>query len=483
MSNSLKKRTAQAIFWSFIDKGGQQLIQLVFGVILARILFPSEMGIYALLAIFSAIANLLQESGFSSALIREKAPTQKDYTSVFYFNISVSIFLYTALYFTTPSIAAFYDKPILAPLAKITFLAFVFNAFGIIQNVHLVKQMDFKTNTRITLIASSAAGLAAITLAFKGYGVWSLAIQLVLQSALRSILLWVYVKWRPTGGFSFASIKSMTSYSIKLLATSLMNHLCRNLYSNIIGKYFSVYQTGIYNCANKYSTLPQTVISDAIKTAAFPALSKIDDDIEYTQKAFRKVVRITAFLSFPVAILVIIVAKPVILLLITDKWIDAVPLLQVLMVGMAFYPLYNLVSMLLQTLGKTGLILRLEFIRNCLELSLIFFTIEYGVFGLVTGISAVAVLAFFMGMIWAGSSIKYNLTEILKDVVPYILISIISITPFYFLYKLGITNMYASVAISSFGGLLLYLGILKLAGSVILDESIAFLNQIMNKKG
>lgn len=480
MSNSLKKRTAQAIFWSFIDKGAQQLIQLVFGVVLAHILLPSDMGVFALLAIFTVVANILQESGFSSALIRKKNPSEEDYASVFYFNISISILVYTILYFTTPYIANFYDKPILEPLAKVAFLAFLFNSFGLIQNVQLIRRMDFKTNTRITLIASSIAGIVAITMALQGYGVWSLALQLVVQCLLRSFLLWIYVKWRPKAGFSLFHIKNMASYSAKLLATSLMNQICGNIYSNIIGKLFNDHQTGVYSYANKYSVLPQTVISDGIRTAAFPALTQIEDDLGYTKKAFRKVVRITAFVSFPVALLIIVVAKPLIILLITDKWADSIPLLQILAIGGAFYPLYSLVGTLLQTLGKTGAILRLEMFRNILTLSLIFVTINFGVIGLVSGASLVSIIAFTVGIIYAGTMIKYNFIEIAKDTIPYLLISSISIIPFTFLQHFGISNLYALLFIPTITGLILYLVILKVAGAVILDESIAFLRQLIN---
>lgn len=481
MKQSLKKRTAQAIFWSFMDKGGQQLIQLVFGVVLARVLLPSDIGIFALLAIFSAVANILQESGFSSALIRKKEPLEEDYTSVFYFNISISLLLYSILYFASPAIATYYDKPILESLSRLVFLAFVFNSFGLVQNVQLIRRMDFKTNTRITLIASTTAGLAAITLAMKGYGVWSLAIQLVLQSLLRSTFLWLFVRWKPSSSFSIGRIKTMASYSFNLLLTSVMNQICGNIYSNIIGKIFSDHQTGVYSYANKYSVLPQSVISDGIKTAAFPALSKIKNDLGYTKRAFRKVVRITAFVSFPVAILIIVVAKPLILLLITDKWADSIPLLQILAIGGAFYPLYSLVSTLLQTLGNTNLIFRLELFRNLLALSLIAVMLQFGVKGLVSGASIVCIVAFIVGMFIGGRKINYNLIEIAKDTIPYGLIALVSIFPFIYLEHWGLENLYALLIIPSVLGCIIYLGILKISGAVILNDTITFLRQLVNK--
>lgn len=480
MNNSLKQRTGFAIFWSFIDKGGQQLIQLVFAIVLARILLTSEIGTFALLAIFIAVANILQESGFSAALIRKKNPEKEDFSSVFYFNIGVSIVVYLLLFLVAPLIAQFYENPELTNLSRIVFLSFLFNAFGIVQNVMLIRKMDFKTNTRITLISGTLAGVLAIAAALSGWGIWSLAVQLVLQTLLRNVLLWFFVKWKPQSGFSSTHLKSMLPYSSKLLATSLMNQVCGNVYANIIGKFFNTHQAGIYSQANKLSIIPQSVISDGIRSAAFPALTKIENDLAYTKKAFRKVVRIIAFVSFPVAMLVVVVAKPAILLVFTEKWQDSIPILQILAIGTAFYPLYSSVSTLLQTIGKTNLIFKLEMGRNILGLSLIFITIGYGVAGLAIGISFVSIVAFFVGMTIAGRSIKYRVVEILKDTVSHLLIAAVAILPFGCLEYLGIRNLYALLLIPCLG-LLVYLGLLKMLGSVILDDSIQFFKQQFNK--
>lgn len=481
MNKTLKQKTGFAIFWSFIDKGGQQAIQLIFGIVLARILFPSEIGLFALLAIFTSAANILQESGFSAALIRKDKPEEEDFSSVFYFNISISIFIYAILFLGAPLISWFYENPILTALSRVVFLSFVFNAFAIIQNVTLVIKMDFKTNTKITLTASSIAGIVAITSAYYGMGVWSLALQLVLQTFLRSVLLWLLVKWRPTTSFSSYHLKKMMPYSMKLLATSVMNQICSNLYTNIIGKHFNSSQAGVYSQANKFSIIPQSVISDGIRSAAFPALAKIKDDVIYTKKAFRKVMRITAFISFPIALIIIITAKPIILLLLTDKWQESIPILQILAVGAAFYPLYTLIATLLQTIGKTGLIFKLESFRNILALALILVTIKYGVHGLVAGMSLTSTTAFFVGIIIAGRHINYSLTEIIKDIAPYGLIAFISIAPFFFLPLLGLDNLLALLVIPSLVGTLIYLTILKVLGSVILHDSISFFKQQLSK--
>lgn len=480
MSSSLKQRTGFAIFWSFVDKGGQQLIQLIFSVVLARILLTSEIGTFALLAIFIAVANILQESGFSAALIRKKEPQKEDFSSVFYFNVGVSFIIYFILFFTAPLISWFYENPVLTDLSRVVFLSFLFNAFGIIQNVVLIRNMDFKTNTKITLISGTLAGVVAVVAALNGYGIWSLVLQLVMQTLLRNVFLWIFIKWRPKAGFSFKHLKSMIPYSSKLLATSVMNQICGNLYANIIGKFFNTHQAGVYSQANKLSIIPQSVISDGIRSAAFPALAKTEGDVAYTKRAYRKVVRILAFVSFPIAALIVVVAKPVILLVFTEKWADSIPILQILALGAAFYPLYSSVSTLLQVTGKTDLIFKMEGTRNILALSLIFITIKFGVIGLVLGISFVGAVAFFGGMIFGGRTIEYKVLEIIKDTMPFLLIAFISIFPFWFLESLGVENLFALLLIPILG-IFAYLGILKLLGSVILDDSIAFFREQLSK--
>ncbi|WP_165020338.1 lipopolysaccharide biosynthesis protein [Dysgonomonas sp. ZJ279] len=470
MSEPLKKKTAVALTWSFIDKGGQQVIQLVFMFILARLLSTDDFGLIAVLAIFTAVANLLQESGFSSALIRKKEVLNQEYSSIFYFNISISIFLYIVLFFCAPFISAYYDKPILTNLSRFIFLSFVFNALSIIQNVNLVRNMDFKTNTRITLIAGCISGIIAIVMAFSGYGVWSLAAQLVIQSFLRSVFLWIFIKWRPQGGFTFLHIKRMSSFSIKVLLTAILNQVCSNIYAIIIGKYFSISQAGIYGQSVKLNNIPQSVISDGIKSVAYPLLTHINDD-ERGIRAYRKIMRITAFISFPIALIMIVMAKPIVMILLSEKWIDAIPILQILAVGGSVFPLYSLIATLLQHRGKSGRFFIIELIRNILSLTSILISIRYGVLGLVTGVSIVNILAFFIGYVFVGRVTTYKLKHVLSDIFPYISIAIISFAPLYFFNRI-IENNFLLLAVQLILGTGIYILIVKLLGSKVLDDCI-----------
>lgn len=481
MADSLKRKTGLAFFWSFIDKGGQQVIQFVFLYILVRLVAKEDFGLVTVLAIFTAVANLLQESGFSAALIRKKDVNPQEYSSVFYFNISVGALIYIILFLSAPAISWYYEKPILTDLSRFIFLAFVFNSFGIIQNVNLIKKMDFKTNTRITLFAGCLSGIIAIIMAYKGAGVWSIAAQQVLHSFIRSLLLWIFVKWRPERKFSHVHIKDMSSFSIKILLTSLLNQVCANIFPLIIGKKFSFLQVASYGQGIKLNNIPQSIISDGLKSVAYPLLSNIEHEGTRGKKIFRKVMRITAFISFPVAMMLIILAKPIITIYLTPEWSDVVPILQILAIGGAFYPLYSLISSLLQYKGKSGLLLRLEVFRNILLLSSILISIRYGMMGLVAGISIVNIIAFFVGIYVSGKSIAYNLKEVIMDITPYMCIAILSFLPLLFLNRTGIENIYLLFFIPLITGSFLYLVIIKLLGSVVLQETIDFVKQSMHK--
>lgn len=481
MAYSLKRKTGLALFWSFIDKGGQQIIQFAIFYVLARLVVKEEFGLIGVLAVFTLIANILQESGFSSALIRKKEILASEYTAVFYFNVSVSICIYIIFFFCAPFISVFYEQPALTDLSRFIFLSFVFSAFGIVQNVNLVRKLDFKTNTRITLSASLVSGLVAILMAYKGFGVWSLAVQIVLQSFLRSVLLWLFVRWMPERAFRFVHIREMSPYSLKILLTSLMNQICNNILPLIIAKKYSFAQVAFYERGNKLNNSPQSIISDGIKSVAYPLLSSIGEDEVRGKRIYRKVIRMTSFISFPAAMLLIVLAKPVVALYLPPDWGSVAPILQLLAVGGAFYPLYNLIGSLLQYKGKSGMLFYVELIRNVLLLTSVFFTINYGVMGLVAGISMVNVVSFFIGIYIAGRYISYSMKEVLKDISPYLAVALVTILPFGLLERFGVDNVFLLLFIPLIAGGVLYLLIIKQLGSVVIKDTIEFIKQSFKK--
>jgi O-antigen/teichoic acid export membrane protein len=477
MPDSLKKKSSSAFFWNFIDKGGQQVIQLGFLMALARLLTEDDFGMLAVLAIFTVVANILQESGFSAALIRKKDAGEADYSSVFYFNIAISLFIYGALFLSAPLIAAYYEQPELTNLSRVIFLSFVFNAFGIIQNVHLQKRMDFRSNTRITLVAGLVAGLVAIEMAYSGYGVWSLVVQLVLQAFIRSSLLWLVIKWRPSLLFSPDKLKNMASYSVNLLATAVFNQVAAYVYPMIIGKYFSMTQAGYYGQANKLNTIPQSIISDSLQGVAYPLLTKLDNE-DRLRRIFRKIVRITSFICFPVALLIIITAQPVVELVLSEKYLNSVPILRLLAVSGAVYPLYVLSGTLLKAVGKSGLLLKTEMLRNLLLIGSAFITCRWGILAMVAGFALVYILSFVVSFYFSGREISYRLKDVLKDMFPYMSISLLTFLPLHF-FSHFIDNGWLLFASQVIIGGSIYLLAVKLLGSKVMKDCLEF---IQNKQ-
>lgn len=475
---SLKEKTVSALFWSFMDKGGQQIFQFVFLLFLAGLLSAQQFGLIAILGIFTAVANILQESGFSSALIRKKKVTEEDYATTFYFNISISIFIYAIFFFFAPSIAHFYNEPILTNLSRFLFLAFVFNSFAVVQNVHLVRAMNFRVSSQISLFSSLAAGLVAVVLAYKGFGVWSLAFQQVLQSFLRSLLLTFSVKWMPRASFSFEGLKSMSAYSSKLLLKDLLNQVISNIYANVIAKKFTSTDAGYYSQADRFGRLPQSIVASSLQSVTFPLLNNIEGNSKQKKKAFRKITRVVSFICFPIAMLTIVAAEPALYVLWKDKWLPVVPILRILAIGWSVVPLFYLLSSLLQSLGRSGLLLKIETSRNILSLLTIVFSIRYGVEGVVWGICAVYIVSFVWGYYVAGKTIDYSLKEVFRDVFPYILISGISFLPFSMLDGV-IFNKWIFLFVAIGGSSILYLGLLKVLGSKVLDD---FIRIVRRKK-
>jgi len=476
MTKTLKQQTTSAFFWNFMDKGGQQLFQFLFLLILASLLAPQEWGLIALIAIFPAVANIIQESGFSSALIRKINADETDYSSIFYFNITTSFIIYAILFVLSPFIAVFYNEPILTKLSRILFLTFLFNAFGLIQNVHLVKRMDFKTNAWITLTSVILSGLIAILMAYYGFGVWSLVWQQVGQAFFRMVLLWVVVKWHPTASFSIDRLRSMYNYSFKLLLNSLFNQISANISSIVIGKRYSITDAGYYWQAYKIGNIPQAVVASSLAGVAFPLLNNLGDNIERKKRIFRKIVRVVCFICFPLAAFTIVAADSIVLVFLREKWADIIPILRLFTIGSSVLPLLYLITSLLQSLGKSGVLLSMELVRNIATILVILVMSSFGINEMVLGISIVYILAFFCEYAVAGKYIDYKITEILKDVLPYMFIAAISFLPLH-LFSLLTQNHLALLILEGIVGTGIYLVILKLLGSKVSDDFIRMIKK------
>lgn len=478
---SLKQRTITALIWSFIDKFGQQIIYLLSGIILARIVDVADFGLVAKLAIFTALSNLLIESGLGGALIKKQNVTDRDYVSVFYFNIGVSIIFYIILFFAAPAISAFYDEPQLTTLSRVLFLAIIFNAFSFIQSNIFVKHIKFQVLARINVTALLASSVVSILLAMYGFGVWALISQTLCLAFFRSLFLWILSSWRPNVRFSVEPLKEFFSFSSKVLLTGTLNTFFNNIYTVIIGKCFNTVQLGYYYQANKYQEIPNALISNTFRTVTLPVFSDVNTDEERLKRVLRKTQKTIAFISFPIYLGLIVVARPLIVVLIKEKWLPAVDFLQLLLLAALFTTLSAVYNELMLAKGRSGMYLRLEIIKKAFLVIGIVISIGFGVKALVAAWVVYALFSFVLSAVVAGKIVSYSLTELLKDITPYAIIALLMSALTYLFSYLPLNNILLLLIQATFGGIF-YIVMCKVFKLEIWQETLSYFNRFRIKK-
>ena len=352
---SLKEKTAKGLLWGGISNGAQQLLNLLFGIFLARLLTPSDYGMVGMLTIFSLIAGAIQESGFISALINKKDIKHEDYNAVFWFSILTGTCLYILLYFCAPVIARFFHQPELTALARYSFLGFLISSTGVAHSAYFYKNLMVKQRAILNMTALIISGTIGVTMAYNGFSYWGIATQNITYISTVMIGYWFYSPWRPSFRIDFNPLKGMISFSSKMLATNIFNHLNNNIFSIILGKFYSEKEVGYYNQANKWNYMGHSLISGMIHGVAQPVLAQVAEERERQLRVFRKMMRFTAFVSFPAMFGLSLIAPELITITITEKWMGSAMILQLLCIGGAFIPLINLCSNLVISKGKSNI--------------------------------------------------------------------------------------------------------------------------------
>lgn len=426
MSGTLKEKTVKGVGWSFIDNIAGSGISFLVGIVLARLLSPEEFGVIGMITIFVAISNSIVDSGFSSALIRKIDASEKDYNTTFIFNFGVSLLLYLILYVSSPSISRFYNEPQLIPVTRVIGLVLIFNALGIIQRTRLVKKVDFKTQAKISIIASTGSGIIGIGMAFYGFGVWSLVAQQLSRQFLNSFFLWIFNKWRPALHFSVDSFRELFGFGSKLMLSGIINTTFNNIYYVIIGKFYAADQLGQYTRAEQFNTIFSSNLTSVVQRVSYPVLSSLQDDRAQLVGAYRKVIKTTMLVTFACMLGMAAVAKPMILILIGEKWLPAVPYLQIMCFAGMLYPLHAINLNMLQVKGRSDLFLKLEIYKKIIAVVPIALGIFLGIEYLLLGSVFTSVVAFFLNSHYSGPLIGYSTKEQLKDIFPTFIISLIT---------------------------------------------------------
>ena len=415
MSGSLKQATTKGLFWSSVERFSNQGVQFVFSIILARLLSPSDYGIIAMVTIFFAVAQSFVDSGFSNALVRKTDRVEEDLSTCFYFNIGVGIIAYIVLFLIAPLVANFYNQPILSPIIRITGLGVILNSLCVVQQALFTIKIDFKSQAKITLSATVISGIVGIILAYQGYGIWALVWQGVASSIVRMGLLWLMSKWRPRTGFSKSSFNYLFGYGSKLLASGLLDTIYNNIYPIVIGKFYTPAQLGNYSRALGWAQLPSANITSILQRVTFPVLSTIQDDTLRLQNSYRRLLKLSAFIVFPLMTGLAAIASPLVRVVLTAKWDGCVLYLQILCFALMLYPIHAINLNLLQVKGRSDLFLRLEIIKKIIGVVILIITIPLGITAMCLGMVFSSIICLIVNTYYTSRFIDVGLLTQLKD--------------------------------------------------------------------
>lgn len=473
---SLKQKTIGALLWNLLDRAGQQVLLFIVGVLVANILSVEDYALVGMLAIFSALGNIVLDSGFSAALIQKKKVTDEEFSSVFWFNLGMSLLLYLLLLGCSPLIARFFRQPQLVELSTVIFLALPVNSLTLIQTTLLNKQVNFKPLTQINLLSMTLSGIASLAMALAGCGVWTLAWQPVILAAVRASLLWGRGQWRPQRTFRLSVIRSLFRFASSLLAASLINTGFLNIYSAVIGRLFPQKQLGYYTQGNKMCDMGVSLLYGSIQNATFPVFSAIQDQPERLTRAYRKTIRFTAFITLPAMCGLAVTAEPIIRLLLKEEWWPSIPFLRLLCVGGIFTILTAVNNNFIKVSGRSDGILKIEYYKIVLTVAVVLLTYRKEVLTMMAGLVVTRLLIYLINMFYTARYTGYRFRMQLADVFPY---AVLSISMVLLIHPLGnqIENNLLLLVTQIVAGAGIYVGAAYVSGSKIVKESIELLRK------
>ncbi len=462
MADSLKSKTLHALSWSFFESVGVRGVQFIVGIVLARLLMPAQFGLIGMLTIFMAIAQSFLDSGFGAALIQKRNATQTDTSSIFYFNIVIGLVAAGLLCVVAPWIAAFYNQPILTPLTRVLSLTIVINSFGLVQNTILTRQINFKTLTKVSLIAGVLSGIIGISAAAAGFGVWSLVVQQISSTFFRTVFLWFLKTWRPALTFSLNSLREMFGFGSRVLASGLLNTIFDNIYLLVIGKLFSATELGFFTRAKSLAELPSNHLTWMVGRVTFPVFSTIQDDPARLKRGLKKALTTLVLVNFPLMIELLVTARPLVLVLLTEKWAPCIPYLRLLCIVCLLFPLNWINMNVLFAMGRSDLCLRLEVIKKVLIVINIAVTWRWGIEALIYGQIALTIFSYYLNSYYNGKLINYPIKEQLLDLFTYLITAILMGLVVYGVGYLPFPNIWSLLLIQVSTGFIVYIGLCRL---------------------
>lgn len=479
---NLKEKTVFGMMWGAVGKVGTLTINFLSNLVLARLLMPQDYDCIGMLAIFLAVSNIFIQGGLGAALIQKKNPTKLDYSTVFYWNLVFAVIFYAILFVIAPFVARFYGIPILEPMLRVQSSVLVIQSFAIVQITQLQKQMNFRALALRNMAAALAGTLVAIPMALRGFGAWSLVASAIIAAIVNVLLLWKLSSWRPSWEFSFSSLKNLFSFGGLMLLSSLAETLYVNLQGLIIGKRFPAGNLGYYMQAKKLEEVPVTGLSSIVNDVTFPAFSALQDDPERLLEGVRKSTKSLSFLNFPMMIMLMIIAQPLITLLYGSKWETSVPYFQILCISGLIYTINTLNTNVIKSLGKGKIYFIIQITKRLIGIAIILFGMKFGIYGLLWAVASVSYISFIVNALVNKKLINYGIFRQLGDVGVCLILALFTGVVTYLLGLILPINIYLIMLIQIVVYIILYLVLAKLLKMEELNTYMGIVANIIHRK-
>lgn len=418
MIENIKEKSVTGALWISFQKGGGLLISFVANLVLARLLPPKDYGCIGMLAIFIAVAQTFIDGGFGAALIQKRQPSEQEYSTIFYFNIFIALFCYAILFYSAPFIADFYHIPLLCDVLRVQGIILFFNSFCLIQTSRLLKQLNFKVLSVVSMASVFGGSLLGIFFAYQGYGVWSLVIKELFSAFVSVMVLWFLCKWHPLLSFKFRLLKGLFRYGSMILLSSIVSQIYGNIQGLIIGRSFSAANLGYYTQAKKIENVPSSVFGEIIQKVTFPVFSLMSDNFPVLKENVRKNIQVLNYVTFAVMTLLYLIAEPLFLLVFTEKWSASVPFFRILCLAAMLDPLNTVNTQIFKAIGRSDIFFVLQFVKRIIGIAVILFFIRWGLMAMMWALVINAYSFYVLNMIFTSRCLNYTFKEQMGDVLP-----------------------------------------------------------------
>ena len=426
MTDSLKNKTIKGTLWGAIERFSGQGVQFLVLIVMARMLTPKDYGLVGILAVFVNIAQTLIDSGFSQALIRKQDRNEKDYATTFFFNIVVGLFVYILFYIISPFVSDFYNEPELKPLMRVLSFVVIINSFSVVQIALYTARVDFKTQSKATILAAITSGVVGIYSAYIGLNTWSLVYQQVSYAIVNTLLLWLYSKWKPIWSFSQKSFNDLFSFGSKILIGGLINTIYNNIYQLVIGKVFNTSILGYYTRGSHFAQFPSQNISGILQRVTYPILCELQGDTERLVNVYRKFIRVSTLIIFPIMMVLAGISRPMIMVVLGEKWSYAATLLCIICFSSMWYPIHHLNVNVLQAIGRSDLTLKIEVVKKIVGIIILIGTIPLGIEAICYGGILSSIICLVINSYYVGKLLGVGFVRQMCDVTPILLISLVT---------------------------------------------------------